>query len=102
MSAVWLINVLLVFTVVGLILMTVKMIARPPRSFPEGVFEAHKVVLVGNVNFAGVGFIETLLLAHKLKLPDHQLFVIELGQIGFVVCILLTPYSGTHSSAETS
>lgn len=90
MSAVWLMNVLLVLVVIVLILMAVKMIAQPPRTIPEGLFEAHKVVLVGNVNFAGVGLIETFLLAPKLT--HDQLYVIAFGQIGLVVCVLFATF----------
>src|SRR5947209_4054158 len=79
---VWLMNILLIGLVIALVFITLKLIVQPPRTLVEGVFEAHKVVLVGGVNLAGVALVEAILLAPKL--PQDQLaFVID-GQIGLV------------------
>lgn len=60
------IDVIVIALVVSVVFMSLKFIAQPPRHVVEGVFEAHKVILVGGVSLAGAASVELLLVAPKL------------------------------------
>jgi uncharacterized membrane protein YidH (DUF202 family) len=82
-AVLWGINVLFVLLIVAVVFMAHGFIVRPPQSWAEGVFEAHKVVVVGTVTLAGVGIVEIVALAFRLHAPDQQVFVL------LVVAVLL-------------
>jgi hypothetical protein len=76
----WLANVLFVVFAVLVAFMTLRLMIAPPRSFDEGLFEAHKIILVGGVTLAGVAIVEAFLLAHKLT--DSNVVFLLWGLLG--------------------
>jgi hypothetical protein len=76
---IWLANVALAAIIVTMVFIALKLVVQPPRSAVEGVFEAHKVVVVGGITLAGVAVIEAILLAGKLSNEDAS--VVAIGGI---------------------
>jgi hypothetical protein len=77
---VWLANAFFVVLTIVIIFMTLHWIVEPPRSFAEGIIEAHKVVIVGGVSLAAVAIVEVVSVAPKLT-PDNLAIVV----IGVIV-----------------
>lgn len=72
---VWLPNAFFIVLTVVIIFLTLNWIADPPRSFAEGIIEAHKVIIVGGVSLAAVAVVEVISIAPKLD-PNYLAVVI--------------------------
>ena len=79
----WLANVVFVVIPVMFSFMTLTWMIDPPHSFGEGLFEAHKVILVAGVTLAGVAIVEAIVLAAKLA-KDDLVAVLAGGLILFI------------------